>query len=221
MTTTWISQNKNFFDVIPNPINAKSFHPGSGSGSGQKECLFVGRLERRKGISTLVENIASILQNCPEASFRFIGKDGKDESGLSWKHQILTQLSREMNDRVSFEVVQRSNLVQAYRRASLCVFPSVWENCPYVLLEAMACATPAVTTKVGGFPEIIDDRENGVLVPLENPIALQTAICELLDDPERLKIMGQNARKKIETVFDINQIGPKMLEVYQKVLYDN
>jgi glycosyltransferase involved in cell wall biosynthesis len=219
LTGSWIPLNGQAVQVIPNPVNTSIF-----SVTGQprrNRILFVGRLERRKGIADLVEAIPLILGRCPQTTLRFLGKDSVDETGCSWREKILARVSAKQHQQIEFGHVSRSELPDAYRQAALCVFPSIWENFPYVVLEAMACGTPVVVTNTGGMPEIVQDQVNGLLVPSETPTELVQAVCTLLENPAKRERMGYEARRRIETQFDTCRVVPAMLDVYNNVLHHN
>jgi len=216
LTASWVSWKKPDY-VIPNPIDSETFRPSVPRE--RKGCLFVGRLEKHKGIAVLTEALPAILADYPESTFRFAGKDGVDEQGVSWRHRILANLPAEAGSRVIFEELSRSELIRAYQSAAVCVFPSLWENCPYVLLEAMACGTPAVVTNAGGFPELVEDGENGLLVPPGDPIALKNAVEYLLGNPLSAVEMGAKARERVRQQFDTRHIVPEMLGIYREILY--
>lgn len=216
LTNTWLSLQSSRMWVVPNPVNTKTFTPSEGRK--EMEVLYVGRLERLKGVQTLIEALPCILRQRSVVTFRFMGSDGIDADGLSWRERILEAIPMCERARLHFEHVSRNALVHYYRRAAMCVSPSIWENCPYSLLEAMACGTPVVATLAGGVPELVEDGVSGLLVPTEDAPSLSNAICELLEDRERREEMGRNARRRVEELFSAVHLIPKMLQVYQSVL---
>ena len=98
--------------------------------------------------------------------------------------------------------------------------PSIWENSPYALLEAMSCAVPIIATNVGGIPEIVQHMISGLLVEPESPINLANAIITLLVDQDLRKKMGAQARERILNSFSIDQVLPKMESFYYDILAD-
>ena len=75
------------------------------------------------------------------------------------------------------------------------LMPSEMESFGLAALEAMACSVPAIATRVGGVPELIDDGDNGLLFDVGDIDAMATAAIALLSDPPRLEAMSQAARK--------------------------
>ncbi len=151
--------------------------------------------------------------------FRFLGADTIDCSGRSWQEQIRTHVPETQQRRVQFEQLARPDLRDRYKKAYVCVLPSLWENFPYGLLEAMACGIPVVATTVGGLPELIDHGGSGLLVPPNDPEALATAVCRLLDDPSLKKRDGAKRASAFETQFSTQRVLPEMLRVYRSVVH--
>jgi len=212
LTRTWIGTRANDVMVVPNLINRLSFTPAS---SQRKDIvLYAGRLERNKGAETIMKAIPSLLVKFPSVEFLFAGTDGLDSDGQSWRKKILEVLDSGQAARLRFAEMSRTDLVRAYQEAAVCVVPSTWENASYVLLEAMACATPVVACNTGGSPELIEHGVNGFLIPVNDAQALADRVGELLSRPDLRKTMGENARRKIEQSFSVEQVLPKMIAAY-------
>jgi glycosyltransferase involved in cell wall biosynthesis len=214
LTRTWLGPRL-AARVVPNPIDTVGFSPHPNAR--EREVLFVGRLERGKGLASLCRIVPSVMRRCPDVRVRVLGSDGVDESGRSWRLRMLDGLDEEERRRIAFEHVSRRDLVQSYRQAGVCIVPSLWENCPYVVLEAMACGTPVVATRSGGLPELVQDGRTGLLVGPDDPEGFADAICELLNDPERSRRMGAEARRQAESVFSTATVARGMLDVYREL----
>jgi glycosyltransferase involved in cell wall biosynthesis len=105
-------------------------------------------------------------------------------------------------------------VIEAFRRSSIAVVPSVWaEPFGIVVIEAMAGGTPVVASNVGGIPEIIEHGISGLLVPPSDAPALRQALQELIDDPERRRAMGEQARRRSET-FTAGRVLPAIESEY-------
>ncbi|MEK7194460.1 MAG: glycosyltransferase family 4 protein [Patescibacteria group bacterium] len=89
------------------------------------------------------------------------------------------------------------------------------EGLPYVLLEAGLAELPVVTSNVGGIPEIIKDKETGMLVPKENPKILAEIITKLSNNVEERKRLGENLKKSVVTNFSKQKMVEKTLSLYQ------
>ena len=93
------------------------------------------------------------------------------------------------------------SLALLYAAADLFVLPSIQENLPYVVMEAMACATPCVAFDQGGVPDLIDHRENGYLARPGDPADLARGIAWVLGDEARRSGLSFGARRKVEREF--------------------
>ncbi len=216
LTKTWLPLRNQAVRVIPNPVDAQLYSP-AGTQTQMAEVLIVGRLEQRKGAALLAESMPGVLRHCPHASFRFVGSDGVDAGGRSWRERLLDGVAPEDRHRVHFEQVPRDVLIDRYRRAAVCVLPSVWENFPYALLEAMACGVPAVGTRTGGLPELIEDGVSGLIVPPADSTALTAALCRLLQDSELREQMGRASRQRVKEHFSVEAVVPRMLDLYRSI----
>src|SRR5207302_4809427 len=174
--------------------DADLFRPGPVEDPGRTPTvLYVGRLEPLKGVDTLVEALGLAA---PSVDFRcvLIGRESAARDGATTKERLRATLARSAClDRATFiDHIGRGSLVAHYQQASLCVVPSLYENCPYTLLEAMACGKPVVATRVGGIPEVVEEGITGHLVPARDPAKLAAAIERLLRDPGERRRLGRN-----------------------------
>lgn len=219
LTRTWVPFRDADTFVVPNPVDEKKFRP---SALERKNLvIYAGRLERRKGVDTIVQALPGIFKRFPSAEFLFAGSDGTDRDGKKWSDKLLAAVDPLQRERLRFEQKSREALVQAYQEAAVCILPSVWENFPYALLEAMACGTPVVATHCGGFPELIEDGVSGFLVPVDDSEALASRISELLAQPQLRNEIGRNARKRVEELFSIGQVLPTMIAAYEHAISCN
>jgi L-malate glycosyltransferase len=85
------------------------------------------------------------------------------------------------------------------------------------IIEPMAQAVPAVVTEAGGLPEMVEDGVSGFVVPIDDPKAMAEAIKKVADSPDLCQKMGQNARKRMKSVFSIEQTVEKTLRIYINV----
>lgn len=193
--------------IIPYPVDTEEFKPALKDRS-RKTVLFVGRIEKRKGADVLLRAVPRVLAKHPDCEFLFVG-------------QVSDELIETVKNApagahfLSFK--PRHELVELYQQASVCVVPSLWDNSPNVIYEAMACGTPVVGTSVGGIPELVDERVTGLLVPPRDELALAEAISDLLGNEERLGKMGWNAREKTVQAWSLEPILAQTLALYSSV----
>jgi glycosyltransferase involved in cell wall biosynthesis len=101
-----------------------------------------------------------------------------------------------------------------YSSSDVFVAPTLADNLPYTVMEAMACGVPVVGSAVGGVPEQIEDGVTGILVPKAEPAPLGAALVRLLQDRETLKRMGMAGRRRVLEQFDMSQFAQKYEEIF-------
>lgn len=207
-------------EVLPNCVDTDYFINRAKNDKGaQKTVLYAGRLERRKGVEVLAKAIPLIVSKVPQIKFQFVGRDTPTaDGGVSMKGWLETFFHQQNVLRhVEFiGEVPRTGIVTYFQEADLCALPSLWENLPYTCLEAMACGTPVVASRVGGFPEIISDGVDGLLFETRNPRDLAAKVTAMLQDHD-IEAMAKKARQKIENEFSHRVIAEKTVALYQKV----
>jgi glycosyltransferase involved in cell wall biosynthesis len=211
--------------VIPNPIDEELFCPSDAAmeqTNNVAEVLCVGRLERRKGVQTLVDAWPLILAAAPHARLVFVGDDHASGPGAT---SMKAHLKRCLTDAgvpeqtVRFAgAVARSALPDVYRCAQACVVPSLYENFPYVCLEAMACGRPVVASRVGGIPEIVSDGIDGLLCTAGDPATLAAAVVRLLNDQGLRQQLGTRARQTICRRFSRVSVSAQTACAYERML---
>jgi len=150
--------------------------------------LYVGRLERSKGVDVLLEALA----RSDDVDAWIVG-DGDQFESLRRRAADLG-----VTDRVTFEGwVDNSDLPGYYRSADLFVHPGRWPE-PFgrTLLESLSCETPAVVSDIGGPPWVVDDA--GETFPVERADILAERLADLHDDPERLADLRSACRPRLD-----------------------
>jgi glycosyltransferase involved in cell wall biosynthesis len=201
--------------VVHNSVDAEMFSPNKGKETGRRAVvLFTGRLIAAKGIMYLVEAMPRVLREHPEALFVFIGAGNPfpyqrrlKEIGVSEKNFEFIGYLKEQRDMVDY-----------YKASSVCVAPTLYENLPIRVLEAMACGVPVVASNVCAIPEVIDNGVNGILIQPGAVEGLSEAICLLLSDETLRKRMGDSARKTVLERFDCGVNTLKTVEIYKQIL---
>jgi len=175
--------------------------------------LFVGRLEVRKGITTLIKAMPLVFKKNPLCHFILIGNDYINIFNL-----INLYISTKYLTRVHYlgYIDSDSKLSYFYKNADLCVFPSLYESFGITIAEAMSYAKPVIATNVGGIPEIITHKKNGFLVNPSQHKSLATAINYLLSDVKFRKKLGKSAYETIKNKFFINKIYKDFEKFYSE-----
>ncbi len=94
---------------------------------------------------------------------------------------------------------------------------SEFEGCPLSVLEYMEAGLPVVATRVGGLPELVSHRDNGLLVERDHPRELAAALTELLEDPARAAEMGERGRERRRAEFDLDTMVGRVAELYERL----
>jgi glycosyltransferase involved in cell wall biosynthesis len=189
--------------------NLTPVHPGGPPGP---DVLFVGSLSEHKGPQVLLEAWRQASPRCPGAVLRIVG-DGPLGTVLAERARALRPDARvELVGSVAPDQVPA--LLAA---AALVVVPSLGaENCPMVVLEAMAAGRPVVATDWDGVQDAVDD-EVGVVVPRGDVPALAAVLTSLLGDAPRLVRLGSAARSRATQRWAPHVVAPRIVEVYRSV----
>jgi len=156
--------------------------------------LSVGRLHPVKGYETLIDAISILRDRSPHLGLQvLIAGDGEQRSLLDCRirrHRLegVVRLVGRMD---------AGALIEMYSRASIFILTSVSEGLPNVLLEAGASGCSIIATRVGGVPDVIVHRTNGLLIPKEDPGAAAEALEVLLSNEEKRKRLGIAARETV------------------------
>ncbi len=176
----------------------------------------VGRLTTEKGHQYLIEalHLLNTKYNRQNFTATILG-DGALQTDLA---QLVNHYH--LSDRIQMPGFC-DDIFSMLSTAHLFVLPSLHESSPNALIEAMAIGLPCIASNVGGVLDLIDHQENGLLIPPRASGALAEAINDLLTNQELAVYLGQNAREKIEEMFDNNRSIQQLQAVYQDCLYMN
>jgi len=215
--------------VIHNGIDAQAYRPDPspetlrrcGVDPARPYAIFVGRVTRQKGLSHLLRAALSMPERCQLVVC----------AGTPDTPEIAAEVTA-LADRVRAQrgglvwiegIIPRADLVPLLTGAATFVCPSVYEPFGLVNLEAMACETAVVASRVGGIPEIVVDGETGFLVdfteddPQRFATALAARITELLDDRALSNRMGAAGRRRVLERFTWPAIADQTVELYHSV----
>jgi len=176
-----------------------------------KVLLSVGAYTKEKGIRELVAAVDGLDRE--DVLLVTVGHEGD----LRW--WLLDRLGELRQPARSFWRLDPVALRRWQIAADALVHPSWREGRPTVIYEAMAAKTPVVASNVGGIPEMVVDGETGVLVPPHDPDQLRRVLDELLDDPERLRAMGEAGhRRLLEQGWTWERHAQRLNEIHRAVL---
>ncbi len=174
--------------------------------------LFVGRISEQKGIFQLLEAARAL----PDEVSLVLCASSPDTPELAARLQAAVA----GRPRVQWinAMLPVSEVVQLYSHAAVFACPSIYEPFGLINLEAMACGTPVVASRVGGIPEVVVDGETGWLVPPGDPATLAEALRVSLADPTRARRMGEAGRRRVEAHFSWDRIAEHTLAVYRDAI---
>jgi len=216
--------------VIHNGIDASVYRPQRSEETLRKHgvdpevpyAIFVGRVTRQKGLSHL---LAAALQLDPGHQL-VICAGAADTPELAAEVADLASRVRERRGRLVWieGILPRAEVVHLLTAARVFVCPSVYEPFGLVNLEAMACETAVVASRLGGIPEIVVDAETGLLVDYDeaDPAAFERslagAIGRLLEDGGPADRMGRNGRERVLERFTWSAIADRTVDLYAQLL---
>ena len=184
----------------------REFAPNQG-----KIVTMVARPLWNKGIREFVEASELLRERMPDAVFIVVGEK---EAGNP--DNVPDDYIREKESGKLHFIGWRDEIREIYLLSSIVVLPSYREGTPKSLIEAMAMGKPIVTTDAVGCKETVDNRKNGILVPVGDSSKLADAIYELASNEELIREFGQYSRKKAKKEFDEKiVVGRIIKEVYQ------
>jgi glycosyltransferase involved in cell wall biosynthesis len=178
--------------------------------------LYVGALEPKKGVEHLLDALNIVGADLGDWTCELIG-DGPSRQQLENR---ATRLG--LGGRVAF--LGRRDFAEvsaAYRRASVCVAPSVigpngrQEGIPNVMIEALAFQRPVISTGISGTPELIHDEVTGLLVPPADPPALGQALLRVSADVQEAFRMAQHGRQHVVRNFSLAVNARKQLHLFE------
>jgi D-inositol-3-phosphate glycosyltransferase len=184
--------------------------------------LFVGRMDPLKGLDTLLQAVCKLNDLEPELvkglCMAVIGGDA-DENGAGFNNELecLDKLKDQagLRDLVIFLGSRaQDTLPYYYSAAEVCVVPSHYESFGLVALEAMACGTPVIASRVGGLQLTVEDGVTGFLVPVGDANALAEKLRIVLVDSELRERLGANARRKAQG-YTWRVAADRILKVYE------
>ena len=206
------------YRVIPNGIDFPRFNtrypPLEQLADGRPTVLFVGRLEKRKGLKFLLRAWPKVLERQPNARLVVVGR-GRPLEGY---RRFAARQGWSPSDVVFAGYVAAEDLPRYYQSCDVFCAPNTGqESFGIVLLEAMAAGAPIVASDIPGYRDVVSDGEQGLLVEPKNPGAIADAVLRLLANPElraNMRRTGQdNAR-----AYDWPRVATEVLDYYFEVL---
>ncbi|MEM2146867.1 MAG: glycosyltransferase [Candidatus Jordarchaeaceae archaeon] len=200
------------FEIIPNVVDTTIFYPSKNNENelqNRKKLLTVALLTPIKGIIYLLNAVKKLRSKRNDFELHIVG-DGPQRV----EYEVAAK-NLDLENIVYFHGLKSKEEVANFMRSSdIFVLPSLCENLPCVLIEAMASGLPVVATNVGGIPELVDS-ETGILVPPQDPNSLAEAIDNVLDNVERFK--KDRIAHKARTNFSFEAVAQRFNKLYMSL----
>ncbi|HEU5168984.1 MAG TPA: glycosyltransferase family 4 protein [Gemmatimonadales bacterium] len=197
------------WEIIPNGVDVDFFRANGGRPAGARpRLLFLGRLDPRNGLETVLRAMPQVLDRFPDATLTVAG-DGP-------LRPVYERLARPVAPHVEFLGRVNGDRPEVYGAADLYLCPTTKASFGITLLEAMACGTPLVVSDITGFRELVNGGAEAVLVPKGDPAAWAETTVGLLADPARRAVMRAAGVAKAQA-YAWPRIAQQVLGVYRRI----
>ncbi|WP_416970733.1 glycogen synthase [Streptomyces sp. 4F14] len=212
--------------VVHNGIDTALYRPDHGTEAlvragidpDRPYVLFVGRITRQKGVPHLLRAVRDID---PRAQV-VLCAGAPDTPEIDREFRELYEELSGVRDGVHWipKMLPRPEVIQLLTHAAVFVCPSVYEPLGIVNLEAMACGTPVVASRVGGIPEVVDHGRTGLLVDVDGDFeaGLARAIDSVLADPDAARALGEAGRVRAVGEFGWDAVARRTVALYAEIL---
>ena len=171
--------------------------------------LFVGHIVDIKGVYELVEACTRM----PDVCLRMVGYAEEDV-----KQRLLTIASQREGDWLELTGgLSRENTIREILSADVLIAPSYMEGFPNVILEAMACGTPIIASRVGGIPEMLDNGSCGVLIEPRSVDAIVTAVESFVKDEQKKNECAQLGKERVNGMYSISSVWNQLTSIWRGV----
>jgi phosphatidylinositol alpha-mannosyltransferase len=198
------------WDIIPNGVDTSFFRPGDPDARRDDgpQLLFLGRLDPRNGLDTILAAMPAILTSFPDARLTVAG-DGP-------LRPFYERMAAGIAPHVTFLGRVNGERPRYYSSADLYLCPTTKASFGVTLLEAMACGTPMAVSDITGFRELVSGGEEAVLVPKNDPEAWARTVIDLLADDGRRQMMARAGLLK-SAQFAWPRVAEQVLKVYDRL----
>jgi glycosyltransferase involved in cell wall biosynthesis len=175
--------------------------------------ICLGNLTRRKGAYDLIAAVEKAAGQGVRARLSLAG--GETAPGQRREIEQRVAESPCASQMHLLGLVHGEEKRTAFNEAECVVLPSYAEGLPMALLEGMAAGLPAIATRIGSIPALVDDGVEGLLISAGDVDALADSICRLARDPVLRRRMGRNARDRVERDFSQRAMAERVFQIYQ------
>lgn len=198
---------------MPNGVELEKFNEEKKKNTNKTIFLFVGRLEKQKGLMYLIEAINILKAKDSKFEVHLIG-EGSEEVYL--KKLVSKFDSKKYIKFLGGKTFQE--IAAYYTDSDVFILPSIWEGFPLTLLEAWAARLPVIITNVGGITKICANKENALIIPSKDSKKVSEAMMTLIKDQNLRRKLGENGRKLVEKKYNWENITKEVEKIYKEVL---
>jgi alpha-maltose-1-phosphate synthase len=210
--------------VIRNGIDTAEYSPDGGTDVLERHgidrhrpyVIFVGRITRQKGVPVLLRAAAELD---PSAQLVLCAGQADTPELLDEVTELVDGLKATRSGVIWIpEMLPKQDVIQLLTHAAVFACPSLYEPLGIVNLEAMACGTAVVGSRVGGIPEVVDDGTTGLLVAADDPPALAQALNTVMGNPALARSMGQAGRDRAVAEFGWRAVAEQTAALYSELV---
>jgi len=207
--------NKNVF-YVPNGVDIELFRPiPFAKKKLHYTILSVSSITEQKGLIYLAKAMKHIVKENKEVKWIHVGPGNVLENEYYKRIINFLQSNKLLNNCEFVGRVPLEKLVWYYQNSTIFVLPSLWEGMPLVVLEAMSCGLPIVSTKISGVEDLVINDWNGILVKPKDFSALSSSISELICNENLIKKMGTRSRNRVVKEFSWQIVAKKVKKIYE------
>lgn len=208
--------------IIPNGVDLENYGALERDLSDHPKIGFVGRVVPIKDVKTYIKAARRVCDEFPQAEFYVIGPTDEDEEYYE-ECRLLVEMEH-LTDNVQF--TGKVDVKEYYPKLDVVVLTSISEAQPLIILEAAACGVPSIATDVGACRELLfgstaDDRligPGGILTAMCNAKETAQAILWILKHPDEATRMGESAKKRVQTFYQMNDLIAQYDQIYSKYM---
>jgi len=181
--------------------------------------LFFGQIKKVKGLEVLLQALPRLAERYPDARLVIAGKVWGDD----WSRYAALIEALDLDERLHLHLrhISDEEVASFFVAADVVALPYHHVYQSGVLLMALSYGRPVVATRVGGLAEVVQDGQNGYLVPPHDPEALALALDHVLADPEAAEAMGRRGRALVTERYSWSRIATRTREVYDQAMLDD
>ena len=172
--------------------------------------LYIGRLSKEKGIINLIKAFSKF-----ETGELRIAGSGPEEETIK---NFITE--NNLQNRIKLlGFIKQEEVKNQISKCRFVVVPSIWyENCPYSVMETLAMGKPVIGADIGGIPELVKDKQSGLIYKYDDIEELTNKMHELFTNQKLAEKLGNNAKQQATKLYDSNTYYEKILEIYNQLL---